>query len=130
MNKKNLLKLQEYEKLHTNNTKNQKTNTRVAKTIINNSDLINANQTAEKIGMLKKDMKQVDAENLLNALPLVQENGELAPILPPKEYVYFTIPVNKVKHDPLQDAVQSQYQRRFPQQEKPGRRSPLSLKRR
>ena len=74
------------------------TNTRVTKTIINNSKLINANQTAEKIGMLKKDMKQVDAENLLNALPLVQENGELAPILPPKEYVYFTIPVNKVKH--------------------------------
>lgn len=86
-------------KLHTNNTKISATNTRVAKTIINNSDLINANQTAEKIGMLKKDMKQVDAENLLNALPLVQENGELAPILPPKEYVYFTIPVNKVKHD-------------------------------
>lgn len=75
------------------------TNTRVAKTIINNSKLINANQTAEKIGMLKKDMKQVSAENLLNALPLVKENGELAPILPPKEYVYFTIPVNKVKHD-------------------------------
>ena len=75
------------------------TNTRVIKTIINNSNLINAKQTAEKIGLLKKDMKQVDAENLLNALPLVQENGELAPILPPKKYVYFTIPVNKVKHD-------------------------------
>jgi hypothetical protein len=75
------------------------TNTRVAKTIINNSNLINAKQTAEKIGLLKKDMKQVDAENLLNALPLVQENGKLAPILPPRKYVYFTIPVNKVKHD-------------------------------
>ncbi|WP_418383736.1 hypothetical protein [Akkermansia sp.] len=74
-------------------------NTRVAKTIINNSKLINANQTAEKIGMLKKDMKQVDAENLLNALVLVKENGELTESLPPKEYVYFTIPVNKVKHD-------------------------------
>lgn len=75
------------------------TNTRVTKTIINNSNLINANQTAEKIGMLKKDMKQVDAENLLNALILVKENGELTESLPPKEYVYFTIPVNKVKHD-------------------------------
>lgn len=30
------------------------TNTRVTKTIINNSKLINANQTAEKIGMLKR----------------------------------------------------------------------------
>lgn len=84
-------------KNHTNKTGT--TNTRVVKTIINNSGLINANQTAEKIGMLKKDMKQVDAENMLNALPLVQENGELAPILPPRKYVYFTIPVNKVKHD-------------------------------
>ena len=73
-------------KIHTYNTnKISATNTRVAKTIINNSNLINANQTAEKIGMLKKDIKQVDAENLLNALPLVQENGELAPILPPRE---------------------------------------------
>lgn len=85
------------------NKKNNKlvgaTNTRVTKTIINNSNLINANQTAEKIGMLKKDMKQVDAENLLNALILVKENGELTESLPPKEYVYFTIPVNKVKHD-------------------------------
>lgn len=75
------------------------TNTSVVKTIINNSKLINANQTAEKIGMLKKDMKQVDAENLLNALILVKENGELTESLPPREYVYFTIPVNKVKHD-------------------------------
>lgn len=98
MNKKNLLKLMEMKVIKKIN-KISATNTRVAKTIINNSNLINANQTAEKIGMLKKDMKQVDAENLLNALPLVQENGELAPILPPREYVYFTIPVNKVKHD-------------------------------
>lgn len=75
------------------------TNTRVAKTIINNTKLINAKQMAEKIGLLKKDMKQVDAENLLNALPLVQEDGELTPILPPKEYLYFTIPVTKVKKD-------------------------------
>ena len=88
-------------KIHTQNNKKLvgTTNTRVAKTIINNSNLINAKQTAEKIGLLKKDMKQVDAENLLNALPLIQENGELAPILPPRKYVYFTIPVNKVKHD-------------------------------
>lgn len=98
MNKKNLLKLREMKVIKKIN-KTGTTNTRVVKTIINNSNLINANQTAEKIGMLKKDMKQVDAENLLNALPLVQENGELAPILPPREYVYFTIPVNKVKHD-------------------------------
>lgn len=97
MNEKNLLELMEMKVIKKIN-KISATNTRVAKTIINNSNLINANQTAEKIGMLKKDMKQVDAENLLNALPLVQENGELAPILPPREYVYFTIPVNKVKH--------------------------------
>ncbi|MCC8149578.1 hypothetical protein [Akkermansia sp.] len=80
-------------------TKIGTTNTRVVKIIINNSNLIKAKQMAEKIGMLKKDMKQVDSENLLNALPLVQENGEPAPILPSKKYVYFTIPVNKVKHD-------------------------------
>ena len=71
------------QKIHTQNNKKMVgvTNTRVAKTIINNTKLINAKQMAEKIGLLKKDMKQVDAENLLNALPLVQEDGELTPIL-------------------------------------------------
>lgn len=42
-------------------------NPNVTKTII-------INQTVEKIELLKKDVKQVDSENLLRTLPLVQEN--------------------------------------------------------
>lgn len=53
-------------KKHTSNKINKiGTTTRVAKTIINNSNLIDAKQMAEKIGLLKKDIKQVREQNWL-----------------------------------------------------------------
>lgn len=84
------------------NTKTPRTtNTHVVKTIINNSNIICASQAAKNIGILKKDIKKVKSENLLNSLALIKENGELTETEThnSKKYVYFTIPVNKIKQD-------------------------------
>ncbi len=75
------------------------TNTRVAKSIINNTNLINAKQVAEKIGLLKQDMKQVRDQNLFASMFPVAARSQQPDGPLHKEYVYFTIPVNKVKHE-------------------------------
>lgn len=87
-------------KKHTSNKINKiGATTRVAKTIINNSNLIDAKQMAEKIGLLKKDIKQVREQNWLASFFPVSARSQHpdGPLF--KKYVYFTIPVNKVKQD-------------------------------
>jgi hypothetical protein len=86
-------------KLHTYNTKKIGATTRVAKTIINNSNLIDAKQMAEKIGLLKKDMKEVREQNEFSSIFPVAARSQQpdGPLF--RKYVYFTIPVNKVKQD-------------------------------
>ncbi|MDH3069466.1 hypothetical protein QET40_10140 [Akkermansia sp. N21169] len=85
-------------KIHTYNTNKTCATNHVAKTIINNSNLINAKQTARKIGLLKQDMERVKIRNMFAYMFTPEVDGKQMDPPPYWEYVYFTIPVTKVKH--------------------------------
>lgn len=75
------------------------TNTRVAKSIINNSAILRVARAATNIGILRKEMKDVMEQNdFASIFPVTARQREPEGPLH-REYVYFTIPVNKVKQE-------------------------------